>query len=739
MVARKLLVHHNDSQYDVDYNTDDGLQVLKFQLFSLTSVLPDEQKLIGGQNVPINEDSDLDSVTDSLRLISIGGEEDHEYSIPIERENESSDSQVAVCGQNSSFAMSDEELARMLQAEEEALFYQQFQARDNKEEFEQKVRPYVTQALMYEDPVRQEAARKTVPVDELEEKALVTLAKEGNFKPSKMEQDHAFLLQLLYWFKRSFRWVNSPSCESCGSDTVNCGMGAPYPSELQFGGSRVELYRCKRCSRVTRFPRYNDPIKVVETRQGRCGEWANCFTLYCRAFDYDSRLILDFTDHVWTECFSHHLGRWMHLDPCEAIYDNPLLYEKGWNKKLSYVIAFGKDGAHDVTKRYTRNWPEVLTGRNITTEPVVSSVLSNITKECRKSFTSQEHHMLEDRDKNEAENLERDLHSQFDPTISLPGRQSGAKEWRIARSEVGSSENDSYSSSSCPVRICADEHVSSIYNAFYPLFSQFIDRGLSNSEIVATISVIYEFLVDLSKKSFRVRKSSLDSDSSAAKLPVRLLIPSLGELLAALSLKTELGEDGKMTICLAGDPVKTSVGLPVALDALDNIIGELKNGGKITKESLSLPLLKLNRISLGSVLASGEELPLGIATSAFDGICASKWEEPNGSKGCWLLYKVKDAKMHRLEAYEFMSANDAPERDPMNWVIEGSNDGGLIWHILDKQTSQMFETRFQRKTYKVMSLGLPSNMFRLRFLSVRDAKATPRFQIGSIDLYGKPI
>lgn len=31
--------------------------------------------------------------------------------------------------------------------------------------------------FQYEDPVRQEAARKTVPEDELEEKALVSLAK----------------------------------------------------------------------------------------------------------------------------------------------------------------------------------------------------------------------------------------------------------------------------------------------------------------------------------------------------------------------------------------------------------------------------------------------------------------------------------------------------------------------------------------------------------------------------------
>ena len=54
------------------------------------------------------------------------------------------------------------------------------------------------------------------------------------------------------------------------------------------------------------------------------------------------------------------------------------MYSLGWNKKLSYCTAFSIDEAVDVTKRYTRHWPQTLERRNKVTEAQLALVKKKI-------------------------------------------------------------------------------------------------------------------------------------------------------------------------------------------------------------------------------------------------------------------------------------------------------------------------------------------------------------------------
>ena len=96
----------------------------------------------------------------------------------------------------------------------------------------------------------------------------------------------------------------------------------------------------------------------METRTGRCGEWANAFTALCVALGHPARIVLDLTDHVWTEVYIYDWKRWVHMDSCENAFDTPLVYEKGWGKQLTYCISFENVEMVDVTRRYILN-PEL--------------------------------------------------------------------------------------------------------------------------------------------------------------------------------------------------------------------------------------------------------------------------------------------------------------------------------------------------------------------------------------------
>lgn len=53
---------------------------------------------------------------------------------------------------------------------------------------------------------------------------------------------------------------------------------------------------------------------------------------------------------------------WVHVDPCEAAVNEPLIYQ-GWGKAQTYIFAYTKSDVEDVTEHYTTRFNESLARR----------------------------------------------------------------------------------------------------------------------------------------------------------------------------------------------------------------------------------------------------------------------------------------------------------------------------------------------------------------------------------------
>jgi len=98
--------------------------------------------------------------------------------------------------------------------------------------------------------------------------------------------------------------------------------------------------------------RHTHPLAILKYGKGRCGEYSILYTALCLAHGYRARIVLDMTDHVWTEVYDEVRYRWIHVDPSEKRIDDPEMYERDWRKNLTTIIAFENGEAQDVTENY---------------------------------------------------------------------------------------------------------------------------------------------------------------------------------------------------------------------------------------------------------------------------------------------------------------------------------------------------------------------------------------------------
>ncbi|KAJ0174295.1 hypothetical protein K1T71_010441 [Dendrolimus kikuchii] len=293
--------------------------------------------------------------------------------------------------------------------------------------------------LVYEDEELQALAKEKIPILTLQLMALDRVReqqrqlKTGEIKGHDLSFDIALLMELLGWFKyKFFSWVDKPECEQCKSPTIFSNTDSLTTSRET---CNVEVYKCVSCGALTRFPRYNDLRTLLATRKGRCGEWANCFTLVARTMGYDTRYIYDTTDHVWCEIFDVDSNSWLHCDPCEAKLNAPLIYAHGWKKKLSYVLAFSKDDLQDVTWRYTVDHKEVLKRRTLCDETELIDAILSLREHRQRQVSDARRKYLAKRNLVELVQL---MVERKPTDYESHGRISGSKQWRLERGEIGS-------------------------------------------------------------------------------------------------------------------------------------------------------------------------------------------------------------------------------------------------------------------------------------------------------------
>lgn len=128
-------------------------------------------------------------------------------------------------------------------------------------------------------------------------------------------------------------------------------------------------------------------------------------------------------------------------------------------------------------------------------------------------------------------------------------------------------------------------------------------------------------------------------------------------------------------------------------------------------------------------------------TMAFDDDVNTKWLDHNDWSGApteedpsWVQVDFTNARI--VTSIAITSANDADGRDPENFNLVGSNDGGVTWEPIASWIGESFDHRFERKLFE-MGNGFAYTTYRINI--TKNKGDDTLMQIAEIELIGPEL
>jgi len=147
-----------------------------------------------------------------------------------------------------------------------------------------------------------------------------------------------------------------------------------------------------------------------------------------------------------------------------------------------------------------------------------------------------------------------------------------------------------------------------------------------------------------------------------------------------------------------------------------------KNGSEAVYTKMVTNFGALNDITANGVnLTVSNDLAAGPYSSEgslklTDGDITTKFCLTSGySSAFWAQQKLKNPAI--VNAYVFVSGNDAPDRDPKDWNLQGSTDG-VTWVTLDTRSNITSDVRRETKVY-AFNNTTAYNYYRLNITSIK--------------------